>query len=62
MYNLYYIRPLPSMHETDLTYVTRIDFTLWPLRRIRFEFQYLGEFEVKFETASEYETGDQVGF
>ncbi len=49
------------MHETDLTYVTRIDSTLWPLRRIRFEFQYLSEFEVKFE-ASENGTGDQAGY
>jgi hypothetical protein len=55
MYKLHYPSTVPSLLEI-LPWFKKIDSALGPLRRMKFAFEYLGEFEAQSETALGYET------
>ncbi len=45
----------------EIPALKKISLHCGPQRGMRVEFEYLGEFEVEFETASVYESLDNVG-
>jgi hypothetical protein len=52
-------RPTSSMFKIPLV-LKKLILQSGPLRRMRFEFEYLSDLELEFEIALEYEKGAQV--
>jgi hypothetical protein len=56
-YIAHHPRSVPFLLEISPRFEKNHSLCCWPLCRMRFRLKYLSEFEVKFKTALEYETG-----